>query len=395
VATDVQTLGASEALRQERGEHYLKTRGALVREIGGGRFEVEDIEYDAPKEGEALVKLAASGLCHSDYHYLTGDGTVDLLPLLGGHEGAGVVVEVGPNTKDLAVGDHVITTFMPACGKCHWCVIGRSNLCDRGAGLLAGTALDGTHRVWANGQPVGQMTYLGTFSPYIVSPTDSLIKIDPDVPLDKVAVIGCGVPTGWGSAVYLAGVQPGDTVVVVGVGGVGINAVQGARMAGASTIVAIDPVEWKRKAAVETFGATHEAASIAEATELVTDLTRGVMADKTIMHMGVVDGALLQPALDLTSKGGVLAISGVSSMSQIDAKLAIFALVLLEKQIRGGLYGSCNPRTDIPKLVELYKRGDLLLDELITRTYTLDEINEGYRDMEEGRNFRGVIVYDD
>jgi len=392
VATQVASPASK---RGTSGEAYLKTKGALLWKIGGGKWEVEDIEYDEPKDGEALVKLAASGLCHSDYHYITGDGTVDSLPLLGGHEGAGVVLEVGPNCKDLQVGDHVITTFMPSCGKCRWCVNGRSQLCDRGAGLLSGKQLDGTNRCFTNGTPVAQMTYIGTFSPYIVAPEDSLIKIDPEVPLEKVAIVGCGVPTGWGSAVYLAGVEVGDTVCVVGVGGVGMNAIQGAKIAGASNIVAIDPVEWKRKAAVETFGATHEAASIAEAMELVGDLTRGVMADKTIIHQGVVDGQLVQPALDLTSKGGVLAISGVSSMSQIDAKLSIFALVLMEKQIRGGLYGSCNPRTDIPKLVELYKRGDLLLDELVTRTYTLEEINQGYADMDEGRNLRGLIVFDD
>ncbi len=378
------------------GEPYLRTKGALLWEIGSGKWEVEEIEYGAPSDGEVLVKLAAAGLCHSDYHYQSGDGTLDALPLLGGHEGAGVVVETGPNVTDVEAGDHVITTFMPACGKCRWCVSGRQNLCDRGAGLLSGKALDGTNRAHTTkGVPVAQMTYVGTFSPYIVCPQDSLIRIDRDVPLDKVAIVGCGVPTGWGSAVYLADVQPGETVVVIGAGGVGMNAVQGARLAGASNIVVIEPVEWKRKKAVEIFGATHETGSPAEAMELVADLTRGAMADKTIVHQGIVDGELVQPWLDLTSKGGVLAISGVSRMDQVDAKLSIFMLVLMEKQIRGGLYGSCNPRVDIPKLIDLYKRGDLLLDELCTKTYSLEEINQGYQDMVDGNNLRGVIVFDD
>jgi NDMA-dependent alcohol dehydrogenase len=386
----------SAAAARGKTEPYLRTKGALLWEIGSGRWEIEEIEFDEPKEGEVLVKLAATGLCHSDYHYQAGDGTLDALPLLGGHEGAGVVTELGPNVKTLAPGDHVITTFMPSCGRCHWCTIGRSNLCDRGAGLLSGLQLDGTSRVrTASGTPVAQMTYIGTFSPWIVCPEDSLIKIDPEVPLDKVCIVGCGVPTGWGSAVYLADVQPGDTVVVVGVGGVGINAVQGAKLAGASEIVVIEPVEWKRKAAIETFGATHAVADAAEAAVLVGDITRGVMADKTIVHQGVVDGQLLQSWLDLTSKGGVLAISGVSAMSQIDAKLSIFGLVLMEKQIRGGLYGSCNPRVDIPKIIDLYKRGDLKLDELVTRTYPLEEINQAYQDMVDGENFRGVVVFDD
>jgi S-(hydroxymethyl)glutathione dehydrogenase/alcohol dehydrogenase len=372
----------------------VKTRGALLRAAGSHKWEVEDLEFGAPKAGEVAVKLTAAGLCHTDYHFITGDQTVERLPLLGGHEGAGVVEEVGPHCRDLRPGDHVIATFMPACGRCRWCVIGRQNLCDRGAGLLAGPGLDGTDRLHTlDGTPVTQMTYLGTFSPYLVCPEDSLIKVDPEVPLDKVAVIGCGVVTGWGSAVYTADTQIGDTVVVLGVGGVGMNAVQGAKHAGASTIVAVDPVGWKRQTAVDTFGATHQAATPEEALELVADLTHGVMADRTIIHLGVVPGEAVQPALDLTSKGGVVVVSGTSSMHQTDATLGLLWLTLMEKQIRGGLYGGCNPRVDVPKLVELYKRGHLLVDELITRTYTVDQINEGFSDMLDGRNLRGVILH--
>lgn len=373
----------------------VKTRGALLWELGSGRWDVEDIEYGDPHDGEVVVKLAAAGLCHTDYHFLTGDQPVGALPLLGGHEGAGVVQEVGPNCRHLAVGDHVVTTFMPACGTCPWCVQGRQNLCDRGAGLLEGPALDGTHRVHtSDGRPVTQMTYIGTFSPYIVSPEDSLIKIDPDVPLDVAAIVGCGVPTGWGSAVYTADTQIGDTVVILGAGGVGMNAVQGAKHAGASNIVVVEPVEWKREAAISTFGATHAVGTIEEAAALVADLTHGVMADRTIIHLGVVPGDIVQPALELTSKGGVVAISGTASMEQIDAKLGLLWFVLTEKQLRGGLYGSCNPRAEVPKLLDLYTRGDLLLDELVTRRYALDDINQGYDDMLEGRNLRGLIVYD-
>jgi S-(hydroxymethyl)glutathione dehydrogenase/alcohol dehydrogenase len=372
----------------------VRTRGALLRAVGSDKWEVEDLEFGAPKGGEVAVKLVAAGLCHTDYHFLSGDQVVEQLPLLGGHEGAGVVEEVGPNCRHLQPGDHVITTFMPSCGTCHWCVIGRQNLCDRGAGLLAGPGLDGTNRLHTlDGAPVTQMTYLGTFSPYLVCPEDSLIKVDPEVPLDKVAVIGCGVVTGWGSAVYTADTQIADTVVVLGVGGVGMNAVQGAKHAGASTIVAVDPVDWKRQAAVDTFGATHQAAAPEGALELVADLTHGVMADRTIIHLGVVPGEVIQSALDLTSKGGVVVVSGTSSMQQTEAKLGLLWLTLMEKQIRGGLYGGCNPRVDVPKLVELYKRGDLLVDELITRTYTVDQINEGFSDMLDGRNLRGVILH--
>jgi S-(hydroxymethyl)glutathione dehydrogenase/alcohol dehydrogenase len=372
----------------------MKTKGALLWGPGTrAGWSVEEIEVDPPRAGEVMVKLAAAGLCHSDFHYDAGDGIATHLPLLGGHEGAGVVVEVGTGVETLAVGDRVLTTFMPSCGHCRWCTSGRGNLCDRGAGLMEGKALDGTFRVHARGQEVGPMTYLGTFSPYIVSPVDSLIPIADDIPWAAAAITGCAVPTGWGTAVNIAGVEIGDVAVVIGTGGVGMNAVQGARMAGAETIVAIDPVDWKRKKA-QDFGATHDAAGVEEAFELVADLTHGVMADRVIMTMGVVDGQLIDPALNLTSKGGVLAIGGVSSMSQHQAAFSIFPFVMSEKQIRSGLYGGCVTRTAIPMLLDLYRKGHLMLDELVTNSYRLEDINEGYRDMEAGRNIRGVITYD-
>jgi S-(hydroxymethyl)glutathione dehydrogenase/alcohol dehydrogenase len=392
VATRVETRGE----RWEPDTPYLSTKGAVLWEIGAGEYKIEDIVFGEPKQGEVLVKLTASGLCHTDLHFCNGDVEFEKMPMLGGHEGAGVVQELGPSCHALNPGDHVVTTFMPSCGKCHWCSIGRQNLCDRGAGLLAGTLLDGTTRCHtADGTPVSQMTYIGTFSQYIVCPEDSLIKVDSDVPLDKVALIGCGIPTGWGSAVHVGEVAAGDTVVVLGCGGVGMNAVQGAKLAGATTLIAVDPVEWKREAAVSTFGATHQAASIEEAHGLVAELTCGVMADKTIIHLGVVPGDIIQPALDMTSKGGVVVVSGAARMDQIDTKLSLFGLAMYERQVRGGNYGGCNPRADIPRLVELYKQGDLLLDELVTRTYKLEEINQGYADMQAGKNLRGILVFDD
>ena len=373
----------------------LKTRGAILLEPGTrSGWSVEELELDEPKAGEVRVKLAAAGLCHSDQHYDTGDGVLEFKPLLGGHEGAGVVEALGPGVEGLEVGDHVITSFMPSCGHCRWCVEGQGQLCDRGAGLLSGFGLDGTHRIHWNGQGVGAMTYTGTFAHHIVCPADSLIRFPGDISPTKAAIVGCAVPTGFGTAVNVAGVRVGDVVAVIGTGGVGMNAVQGARVAGAKTIVAIDPVEWKREQA-PTFGATHTAASLEEATELITSLTNGEMADRAIITMGVVDGAVVDPALGLISKNGVLAIAGVSAMAQNTAALSLFGFVMYQKQIRGGLYGGWAPRTSIPLLLDLYRKGELLLDELVTRTYPLEEINEGYRDMEEGRNIRGVIVYDD
>jgi S-(hydroxymethyl)glutathione dehydrogenase/alcohol dehydrogenase len=254
--------------------------------------------------------------------------------------------------------------------------------------------MDGTHRMHTtDGQPVFVGTYTGTFAEHVVCPQDSLVVVEKDVPLDKVVLVACGVPTGWGSAVTLAEVEPGDVVCVIGCGGVGMNAVQGARYAGAKTVIAIDPVPWKQEIAKAEFGATHSASSIAEAQELVTSLTRGVGADKAIITVGVVEGGMIEPALNLISKGGTLAISGVSAMTQTDAKLSLFTFVLFEKTIKGGLYGKSAPNLSIPKLVDLYRAGDLNLDSMVTNTYTLDQINEGYADMMSGKNLRGVILY--
>jgi len=369
----------------------VKTRGAVIHELGQP-WSVEEIEIGPPQKGEVLVRMVAAGLCHSDYHFNTGDLQVPT-PMVGGHEGAGIVEEVGPGVDGLEVGDHVITSFIPSCGECRWCVIGRGQLCDRGAIMMSGTALDGTRRIHVNGQPAGAMTWTGTFAEYAVAPKDSLIKVDKDVPLDKVVLVSCGVPTGWGSAVVVADVQPGDTVVVIGTGGVGMNAVQGAAHAGAEQLVVVEPVAWKREKAVEVFGATHAAASIEEAFPLVEKLTNGVMADRVLLHVDVLRGNLIQPALTLTSKGGALVCSASAPAAQNEVSLNLVEFVSYEKQIRGSLYGGMQPKYGIKKLVDLYRRGSLKLDELITSTYTLDDINQGYRDMEEGKNLRGVLLH--
>lgn len=372
----------------------MKTKGALLWEPGtSSGWSVEEIELDEPREREALIRLAASGLCHSDDHLDTGDIPLDWAPVLGGHEGAGVVEALGPGVTEVEVGDHVVLSFLPSCGHCIPCVAGEQNLCDLGAGVLEGHAPDGTHRIHARGQGVGAMSYLGTFSPYVVAPIDAVIKIDKAIPLDKAALVGCGVPTGWGSAVYAAETKIGDTVVVVGIGGVGINAVQGAKHAGAAQIIAVDPVPFKREQAL-AFGATHTSPGLEEAAELVIELTGGRLADRAIFTVGVGDGKLLNATQVLVRKGGVLAFTSAAPVSQTEVSLDLFSFAMSNKRLQGTLFGSCDPRNDIPMLLDLYLRGSLLLDELITNTYTLDEINQGYSDMRDGKNLRGVILYD-
>lgn len=370
----------------------MRTEAAILWELGK-EWSVEEIDLDPPKQGEVLVRLAASGLCHSDEHLLTGDLPFEL-PMIGGHEGAGVVQEVGEGVTSVAPGDHVVFGFIPACGRCPSCSTGHQNLCDLGMYMAAGKQIsDGTSRHHASGKDLGLMCLLGTFSRHTVVNEASCIKIDQSVPLDRACLLGCGVVTGWGSAVYAAEVRPGDTVAVVGVGGIGANALQGARLAGAERIIAIDPLASKRERA-RAFGATHVAESLEAAVPLVTDLTLGRMANQVIMTMGVGDGQLLAAALAITAKRGRVVITNIHPATEISAAVSLLDLTLMEKQVVGSLFGSANPRADIPKLIELTAAGLLDLDGLVTQTYTLDQVNTGYEDMRSGRNIRGVLVYE-
>ena len=353
---------------------------------------VEEVELDPPRDGEVLVSFEATGLCHSDHHIRTGDLPAPV-PIIGGHEGAGVVQEVGPGVRDLKVGDHVVAAFLPSCGRCRWCSTGHQNLCDMGAMILTGTQADGTFRRHARGQDIYAAIGLGTFAPYGTVPEASMVKIDDDVPLSRACLLGCGVTTGWGSAVHTADVTPGDTVVVIGFGGIGSGAVQGARLAGAEKIIVVDIEESKREKVFQ-FGATHFATSMPEATELVGQLTRGVMADSAILTVGVVEGPMINEALEIVRKGGSVVLTALASMSDVTPTLPMAMFTLFQKRLLGSLYGEANPRADIPRLLSLYREGKLLLDETVTHEYKLDEINEAYDDMLAGRNIRGVVIHD-
>ena len=369
----------------------MKTQAAILWETNSP-WSVEEIDLDPPGAGEVHVKLAASGLCHSDEHVVTGDFPFEL-PIIGGHEGSGVVQEVGPGVSWLAPGDHVVFGFIPSCGRCPSCSTGHQNLCDLGGLLgLARQISDGTSRHHARGVDLGLMCLVGTFAHDTVVNEASCIKIDKDVPLDLACLLGCGVVTGWGSAVYAADVGPGDTVVVVGIGGIGANVVQGARLAGAKRIIAIDPVEFKREKAME-FGATHMASSMAEALPMLQELTAGTMANQVVMTMGVGSGELLGEALALASKRGRVVVTNIHPALEMSANLSLLDLTLMEKQVVGSLFGSGNPRADIPKLLGLYHEGQLDLDNLVTNTYTLEGVNNGYEDMRSGKNIRGVMKY--
>ncbi|MFF3896340.1 NDMA-dependent alcohol dehydrogenase [Streptomyces sp. NPDC001812] len=367
----------------------MKSKAAILWETGRP-WSVEEIELDPPQQNEVLVRIEAAGMCHSDDHVRAGDGYA-ALPTIGGHEGAGVIEQVGPGIEHLAVGDHVVFSFLPACGRCRWCASGRSNLCDYGQFLMEGSMISGGYRAHARGRDVGTLSLVGTFSERTVVHETSVVKIDQDIPFEVACLLGCGVPTGWGSSVNIGKVRPGETVVVVGIGGIGANAVQGARLAGAQNIVAVDPVAFKTDQA-KILGATHTAASMEEAMGLVQDITRGVMADVGVNTIGVVEGWMIQPFLDLVSKGGRAVLTGMARNVDDKATLGLQMFSLFEKSLLGTVYGGCNPRADIPRLADLYRTGKLQLDELVTRTYSLDQINEGYADMLTGKNIRGVIV---
>jgi S-(hydroxymethyl)glutathione dehydrogenase/alcohol dehydrogenase len=370
----------------------MKTQAAVAWRTGEP-WSIEEVELDPPGRGEVLVRLAASGMCHSDEHVRNGDLGA-LLPVIGGHEGAGVVEQVGEGVPDLSPGDHVVFGFVAACGACPSCARGRSSLCDVGAQLLTGLRTDGTSRHHAlDGRDLSTMTCLGTFAHHTVVNQASCVRILDHYPLEKACLVGCGVTTGWGSAVYAAAVRPGDDVAVVGVGGLGSAAVQGARLAGAERIFAVDPVDFKRDMA-RTFGATHTAASIAEALPQILDVTWGKGADKVICTMGVGDGRLVGQILELTAKRGRVVVTNIHPAAETAVTISMASLALSGKQLVGTIFGSANFREDIPHLLRLYDQGQLDLDSMVTRTYPLEAVNQGYADMLEGRNIRGVLSFD-
>jgi NDMA-dependent alcohol dehydrogenase len=382
----------------------MKCKAAVIHGVGQD-WSVEEIEVDSPKAGEVLVQWTHAGLCHSDEHLYTGDfdppaeakelmGIESIFPMIGGHEGAGVVKETGPGVRSVAVGDHVSASFVPACGTCRYCSTGRQNLCDDGAGaFLPGMITDGTsrHRT-ADGTDLLLLAKLGTFSEYSCVAESQVIKIDADLPLESVCLVSCGVATGWGSATKRGNVRPGDTVVVVGCGGIGMNAIQGAAMAGAKRVVAVDPVEMKREKAME-FGATHTFSSMEEAMAPVMEMTMGHMAEVVIMTPGVLYGDLMNLGTKLAGKGGTIVATAVAPLSQTSADINLSELTLWNKEIKGTIFGSLNPRADIPNLLSMYTAGTLKLDELITNRYPLDDINEGYRAMRDGENIRGIVAH--
>jgi len=369
----------------------MKTRAGVIASAPG-KWEVVELDVDEPRSGELLLKMVASGLCHSDDHVTTGDIPVGIYPFVGGHEGAGIVEQIGPNTPGWEVGDHVVLSFLPGCGRCRWCASGMQNLCDLGANLLNGCRADGSYRMSLDGQPVGQMCGISTFAEHSLVDVASAVKVAKDLPLEKACLVGCGVGTGWGSAVNSAQVYPGHTVIVMGIGGIGINAVQGAAHAGALHVIAVDPVELKREKAME-LGATHAFPNMEEATAFAQSVTNGQGADSAIVTVGVTKGEHIAEAFTAIRKAGTVVVTGLGDMTEVGIPISPAELTLFQKRVQVSLFGASNPSKDILWMLELYQGGKLKLDELVTNTYTLDTLNQGYADMHAGKNLRGVLIH--
>jgi len=372
----------------------MKTKGALVWDFHQP-WSIEEIEIGDPRKGEVKIQLETAGLCHSDHHLTTGDIPMAAFPILGGHEGAGIITEVGPGVEALAVGDHVVLSFIPACGRCPACQAGMRNLCDLGMGLLSGSSVsDGSFRIQTKGQNVIPMSLVGTFAPYVVVHQTSVVKVDPAIPFEVACLVGCGVTTGYGSAVRSANVRPGDDVAIVGIGGVGTAALQGAAIAGARRIFAIDPHAWKRDQAIK-FGASQTYSDVESALAGIAEVTHGRMCRKVIVTVGRTDGHEVESWLQLTAKGGTCVMTAMGNVLDTEVTLNLAMLTLMQKNLQGSIFGGGNPQFDIPELLTLYQLGQLNLDDMVTREYSLEQINEGYDDMLAGRTIRGVIRYTD
>jgi NDMA-dependent alcohol dehydrogenase len=348
---------------------------------------VEEISIDAPKRGEVTVKLGACGVCHSDLSAIT--GTIALpLPLVLGHEGAGVVEQVGDGVPDLAPGDHVVFSFIYMCGKCRFCVAGRPVLClEQGKALT--TPLEGTPRTRdATGAPLGIFSGCGSMAEYATVSAENLIKIDPKIPLDCAALVGCGVTTGVGAVFNTAKVAPGSSVAVFGCGGVGLSVIQGALIAGARRIIAIDTLPPKLEMA-KRFGATD---AILFKDDPVKELKKLTGGGPDYAFECVGSGELAATAYRAIRRGGLAVVVGVAKPSDSTA-IRTMTLPFEEKTITGSYFGSCVPRVDFPRMLALYMAGRLKLEELITRRYPIAEAPQAFADLQAGKNARGVIVF--
>ncbi len=369
----------------------MKARAAVAHEAGKP-LSIETVDVEGPKQGEVLVEIKATGVCHTDAYTLSGKDPEGLFPAILGHEGAGIVVDTGPGVRSVKKGDHVIPLYTPECRECAYCTSGKTNLCQairatQGKGLMP----DGTSRFSAGGKKVLHYMGTSTFSSYTVLPEIAVAKVREDAPFDKICYIGCGVTTGIGAVINTARVRPGDNVVVFGLGGIGLNVLQGARMAGAAMIVGVD-INPRRKALAESFGMTHFVNPREVGGDLVAylvDLTKGG-ADYSFECIG--DVRVMRQALECCHKGwGTSVIIGVAGAGE---EIATRPFQLVTGRVwKGTAFGGARGRTDVPKIVDWYMEGKIRIDEMITHTMPLERINDAFELMHHGESIRSVVTF--
>ena len=356
---------------------------------------VEEVQLESPHAGEVMVKLVATGVCHSDVHSYTGDLPREW-PVILGHEGAGVVHEVGPGVDIVKKGDHVILTFLPSCGKCRWCHTGQPTLCDLGQYLRTGKLLDGTSRLKTkDGKPINHFLFVSTFAEYTVVPVASLVKVPDYLPLEKLCLLGCGFTTGFGAATNAAHIKPGETATIVGCGGLGLSAIQGAAISGAGKIIAIDLHE-EKLAMAKKMGATHTIQNRGNQEEVikeVMDITWGLGTDYSFEFVGgseTDDTAHL--AFKSVRKGGSMFMVGVGAIGKKTLPIDPYTLALWRKKLIGVLFGDAQFQQDIPKYIQLYEQKKINLDGLITKEIRLDQVNEAFEDIFAGNKVARSVI---
>ncbi len=364
-------------------------KAAVMYQVGAP-VTVEDVELMEPGPGEVLVRMVAAGVCHSDWSVLQGKIPIPV-PAVLGHEGAGIVERVGPGVTSVSPGDKVIISWRPHCGRCFYCVTGRPILCDEATrARFQGTLFDGTTRFKKDGRPVHHMAMAATFAEYTVIPETGAIKVRPDAPLEKVAVVGCAVITGVGAVTTTANVEVGATVAIFGCGGVGLSAVQGAVLCGASKIIAVDILDSKLELAGR-LGATHLVnAGREDPVARIREITGGTGVDYAFEVIGNPD--VMARAFEATRRGGTCVIVGVADR-QARLSVSPFDLVLQEKRILGSLYGSLRPAVDIPRLVDLCLEGRIKLEPLITRQVGLSDLNDAFDRLIRGEAVRSIVTF--
>ena len=366
----------------------MKTHAAVLYETNRP-FEIEVLDLEPPRAGEVLVKVAAAGICRSDWQLVTG-ATQHPLPVVPGHEGAGVVEAVGEGVTHVGPGDHVVLNWAPNCGSCFYCLNDRPSLCATYvAPIWAGTMMDGTPRLSKKGQPIFHYCALACFAEYAVVPQESCVPLRDEVPLPVGALIGCAVTTGVGAVLNTAQVRAGSSVVVFGVGGVGLSTVMGAQLAGAVPLIAVDTVVARADVA-KALGATHFLTAGSDTIEAIRDLTEGRGADYVFDATGVP--AVQEQCLDAVRPGGTVVLAGLAPMGS-STNLPGAVITRQEKTVTGTYYGSAHPARDFPRYADLYLQGKLDLDRLISKTYSLDQINDAFADLLAGKLARGVIVF--